>query len=204
MSKDIGTHWKLFSETELGDALLIDSQHATSKGANSDVERLYADYHTRSGITLRFGKFLTPVGQWNLVHADPLVWTVSRPLTTTGSFSRHASGAMLYGTVTFKQNDLDYWLFADDSKDLAFTRSHNLAFTDYGASSTLRNDFQHAVGGQFLYHMLDDRLSLGASYVRYALKNPQQQYRLTGIDFGWSGRRVEFSGEGISSSAQVR
>jgi len=62
LSKDIGTHWKLFSETELGDALLIDSQHATSKGANSDVERLYADYHTRSGITLRFGKFLTPVG----------------------------------------------------------------------------------------------------------------------------------------------
>jgi len=197
LSKDIGTHWKLFSETELGDALVIDSQHATTKDANIDVERLYADYHTSSGITLRFGKFLTPVGQWNLVHADPLVWTVSRPLTTTGSFSRHASGAMLYGTVSLKQNDLDYWLFADDSKAFAFTRSHNLAFTDYGASSTLRNDFQHAVGGQFLYHMLDDRLSLGASYVRYALKNPQQQYRLTGIDFGWSSRRVEFSGEGI-------
>lgn len=197
LTKDIGTHWKLFAETELGDALIVNSQHASTHDVNIDFERLYADYRANGAVTLRFGKFLTPIGQWNLVHADPLVWTVSRPLTTTSAFSRHAAGAMMYGTVTVHNDDLDYWLFADDSKALAFPRSHDLAFTDYGASSTLRNDFLHAIGGQFLYHMLDDRLSLGASYVSYELKSPQQQYRLVGLDFGWSSRYIELSGEGI-------
>ena len=197
LTKDIGTRWKLFSETELGDALVVNGQHASTHDANVDFERFYADYRASGAVTLRFGKFLTPIGQWNLVHADPLEWTVSRPLTTTAAFSRHASGAMMYGTVDVNKDDLDYWFFVDDSQAIPIPRSHDLAFTDYGARSTLRNDFLHAIGGEFLYHMLDDRLSLGASYASFELKNPQQQYRLAGLDFGWSSRYIELSGEGI-------
>lgn len=206
LTKDIGQRWKLFSEFELGDAVTVARHGATTRDANIDVERLYADYRASNAVTLRVGKFLTPVGQWNLIHADPLVWSVSRPLTTTSAFSRHATGVMVYGTTNVRGNDLDYWLFVDDSQASGLARSHDLAYGAFGASSTLRNDFLHAIGGQFLYHMLDDRLSLGGSFLRYELRDPQQWYRLTGIDFAWTGSHVEFSGEAIyrtSDSARM-
>ncbi|MDE2247850.1 MAG: hypothetical protein KGJ96_04650 [Xanthomonadaceae bacterium] len=201
LSKDMGARWKMFGEVELGDAVTATRRQLTTRYANVDLERFYAEYRVSNGITLRVGKFLTPVGQWNLIHADPLVWSVSRPLTTTAAFARHSTGAMLYGTVNLQNHDLDYWLFADDSQAIGFARSHDLAYGAYGASSPLRNDFAHALGGQFLYHMIDDRLSVGASAVRYALRDPRQQYRLIGIDFAWTGRRVEFSGEALQRKA---
>ena len=201
LTKDIGARWKMFGEVELGDAVTVTDHHVTTRDANIDMERFYAEYRVSNGITLRVGKFLTPVGQWNLIHADPLVWSVSRPLTTTAAFARHSTGAMLYGTVNLQNHDLDYWLFADDSQAIGFARSHDLAYGAYGATNSLKNDFIHAVGGQFLYHMMDDRLSVGASAVRYTLKDPLQHYRLIGIDFAWTGRHVEFSGEALRRTA---
>lgn len=201
LTKDIGQRWKLFSEVELGDGVTVSHGGASTRDANIDIERFYADYRVSDGVTFRVGKFLTPVGQWNLIHADPLVWTASRPLTTTSAFSRHATGAMMYGTTSVRGKDLDYWLFLDDSQATGLARSHDLAYGAYGASSSLKNDFLHAIGGQFLYHMLEDRLSLGASFVRYELKNPQQWYHLSGVDFAWTGSRVELSGEAIYRTA---
>lgn len=203
VTKDLGSRWKLFSELEVSDGLSIRDGHATTAAAEFDVERLYADYHARPGINLRLGKFLTPVGQWNLVHADPLVWTVSRPLTTTAAFARHASGAMLYGTVTAAGRDLDYWLFADDSDDLAPAQDRDQAFSAYGADSSLHNNFLHAVGGRVLYHLFADRLAVGASYVSYELQNPRHHYRLRGIDFSWNQNGYSLSGEGIDRSGDA-
>ncbi|HUX73200.1 MAG TPA: hypothetical protein VMV25_04830 [Steroidobacteraceae bacterium] len=201
LTKDVGSRWKFFTETELSDALSISHHQTKTKSATVDMQRLYADYRASDVATIRFGKFLTPVGQWNLVHADPLVWTTSRPLTTTAAFSRHMNGAMMYGTVTLSHNDVDYWLFVDDGKSLSFTSGDDDAYDAFGATSKLTNDFQHAVGGQFLYHLLDDRLSLGASLLRYELKNPRQQYRLAGLDFDWTGRFAEWSGEAVYRTA---
>jgi hypothetical protein len=55
-------------------------------------ERLYNDILISDVDTLRIGKILTPVGDWNLVHAAPLVPTVTQPLTTKEGFSDYASG----------------------------------------------------------------------------------------------------------------
>ncbi|HUW54836.1 MAG TPA: hypothetical protein VMV99_15605 [Rhodanobacter sp.] len=197
LTKDIGTRWKLFTEVEASNVLSVNGGRSTRRDSDIDVERLYVDYLAHQGITLRFGKFLTPVGQWNLIHADPLVWTVSRPLVTTAAFSQHATGAMMLGTVTLLHRDLDYWLFADDSKSLDPARNRDLAYDAFGADSSLQNNFQHAVGGRVLYHMLDDRLSVGASYLDYTIRQPNQHYRLVGLDFSWSGEYFNLSGEGI-------
>lgn len=197
ITKQVGTRWQLFSEAEIDDAVTVTDQGANHDSAEFDIERLYADYHARQGVTLRFGKFLTPVGQWNLIHADPLVWTVSRPLTTSAAFSRHATGAMVYGSIPIRQNDLDYWLFLDDSEQLTPSRRHDLAFTTDGASSPLQNDFNHAAGARLLYHLFDDRVSLGASLLDFEFREPEQQYRLIGVDFGWSTRYADLSGEAV-------
>jgi len=65
----------------------------------------------------------------------------------------------------------------------------------------LTNDFVHAAGGQVVYHMLGDRLSIGASFLSYELKYPQQQYRLGGLDFDWLGPNFELSGESVYRTA---
>lgn len=56
------------------------------------VERLYNDSDLGAGFTFRAGKMLTPVGEWNMIHAAPLVWNVSKPMTTYRGFNRYTSG----------------------------------------------------------------------------------------------------------------
>lgn len=61
------------------------------------LERAYNDFLLTPAWTFRVGKMLSPVGEWNQIHAAPLVWTVNRPLTTHQNFSEFSSGvAVLY------------------------------------------------------------------------------------------------------------
>lgn len=59
------------------------------------LERLYNDSNLTENLTLRIGKMLTPVGEWNTIHAAPLVWTTTRPMTTYRSFPEYTSGLAL-------------------------------------------------------------------------------------------------------------
>ena len=201
VTKDVGTSWQLFSELEVSSPLNVAGSRTQGDDARFNIERLYADFHANESITFRFGKFLTPIGEWNLVHADPLTWTVSRPLTTTDAFARHATGVMMFGTVNAKGNDLDYWIFADDSKNLGIGQDQDDADADLGANTTLQNNFRQAVGGRVLYHLLGDTLTVGASSVDYELETPREKYLLTGVDFNWTTRYVSFTGEGINRSS---
>jgi hypothetical protein len=197
VTKDLGSRWQLFTELATSRTVNVTGAHNGGGNAEVDVERLYADFHATPAITFRFGKFLTPIGEWNLVHADPLTWTVSRPLSTSAAFARHTSGAMAFGTVAVKGRDLDYWVFADDSKNLGIGQDADDAFTDYTGDRSPRNNFLHALGGRVLYHLAGDSLAVGASYVSYQLEQPRHDYQLVGIDFTWTTRYVELTGEAI-------
>jgi len=93
---DQGTRVKFFGELELEDPLAYDHhQGINTKQSYLDLERFYFDYNLNEKANVRLGRFLTPVGRWNQLHAPPLVWTASRPLVTTRFFSieyqrRHA------------------------------------------------------------------------------------------------------------------
>lgn len=200
ITKDLGSRWQLFTELATSRTVNVAGAQKSGGDAEVDIERLYADFHATPSITFRLGKFLTPVGQWNLVHADPLTWTVSRPLATSAAFARHAAGAMAFGTVSVKDHDLDYWVFADDSQNLGVGQDADDAFTDYTGDRSPRNNFRHAVGGRVLYHLAGDSLELGASYLSYQLEQPRHDYQLGGVDFTWTTRYVEFTGEAIVRS----
>ncbi len=197
VTKDWGSRWRFFTETELTDALNSEGNGVTMTDARIDVERLYLDYRLFDSATLRFGKFLTPIGQWNLTHADPLVWTSVRPLTTESSFASHANGAMIYGTLNVDSNDLDYWLFVDDSAAIGIDTTNDAAFGAYGATNKLKNSFAHAVGGQLLYHMWNGHLSIGGSAATFTMELPNISYSLLGLDIDWSDRFGDVSGEAI-------
>jgi len=196
-SENLSNRWQLFSELEIGQALDISPNSVSERDSEIDLERLYADYRATKEATFRFGKFLTPMGHWNQIHADPLVWTVDRPLTTAAAFARHATGAMVYGSFSALHNDWDYNLFIDESDLLDPAQQKELAFEDGGAGITPHNAFERAAGGRVSYHFLNDSATIGASFLRYEMYDLQERKDLYGLDALWSVNRMEFSGEWI-------
>ena len=94
LSGHFGRYLNPFAETEI-DQLPLAGQPGAPNSGTVTVERLYDDLYLRPSLTLRVGKMLTPVGDWNLLHAPPLVWTVKRPLSTYYSFPEYVTGASL-------------------------------------------------------------------------------------------------------------
>lgn len=75
------------------------------------IERLHADWTHGDALNLRLGKFQTPVGRWNLVPAEPFVWTAVEPVQLDRAFDEHQTGAALYGTFYPGGNPLRWWLY---------------------------------------------------------------------------------------------
>ena len=187
---------------EIGQALDISPNSVSERDSEVDLERLYADYRATKEMTFRFGKFLTPVGHWNQIHADPLVWTVDRPVTTATPFARHATGAMLYGSFSALRNDWDYNVFVDDSDLLDPAQQKELAFEGGNAGASPHNAFERAAGARLSYHFLNDSANVGASYLRYEMYELSERKELYGLDALWSVDRMEFSGEWIYRASQ--
>ena len=103
---------RFFAELEVGDLLRYEPG-ADDVDSNPEVntERLYLDLGRSDALNLRLGKFQTPVGRWNLVPAEPFVWTASDPVLVERAFDEHQTGAALFGSFYPRSNTLSYWLY---------------------------------------------------------------------------------------------
>ncbi len=108
---------------------------------NFIIERLYNDSKLTDATTLRLGKFLAPVSRWNLLHAAPLVWTTSRPLTTKYSFANYISGIHVRHELdVFSGHALEfYWQPYEDFYPKPRSKSRHYQSV-YGASWILQDD----------------------------------------------------------------
>jgi hypothetical protein len=185
--------WQLFTEIE-GEELVADDHRGLNSGdAEVQVERLYLDHTVDRYATLRVGRFLTPFGRWNQIHADPLVWTVTRPLVTVITIPDHVDGAMVYGTVPLSRDSIEYSAYIDASDEME--PGHGQAsFEDYHLPG-LTNAMEHAVGGQLRYHFLDERAQLGLSYASFAVEGGRGYHHAVGIDGFYTWHRFELSSE---------
>ncbi len=86
-----------FVEAELTHLTLLGSgPYGRDRGGGALVlERLYNDTYLTDSATLRLGKMLAPVGEWNEIHAAPLVLSTVRPAVTYRNFSEYATGLSL-------------------------------------------------------------------------------------------------------------
>jgi hypothetical protein len=172
---DNGSRLRFFSELEAEDSFRAGQQYQglTTSKAGFRLERLYLDYLVNDNLTVRIGKILTPVGQWNLIHADPLVWTSTRPIATDNLFSEHVSGIMLHGTVPIGEQSLEYSVYGDYSSTLDPKRSE----PPY---------FDNALGMHLRYNV-NDNLKIGFSYADFALQDsPNTRNHLVGLDVAWA------------------
>lgn len=178
--------WRFFSELELGDGLQWgDRESLSARHAYFDLERLFADYAVDKALTVRVGKFLVPIGRWNLIHADPLVWTTGRPLVTEGPFAQHATGIMLHGSFDALGLPWNY---------MAYVGGRNrLDFRPFGESL---DGFYSDAKGLRLFQEAPGRWLFGFSYAHYREKflRPGDK-NLLGLDAHWTRKRYEIGGE---------
>lgn len=176
---DNGGRLRFFTEVEVEDPLSWRSGEAvTASRSDLDVERIYFDYSLSGAVNARVGRFLTPIGRWNTIHAAPLVWTTTRPGATVSLFPTATNGAMLYGSVPWEDATIDYAVFGemlrDDSSD--FTES------SYGDTRGLRLAYS---GG----------LDLGVTLSSFEERKEDDRYTLLGLDFAKNVNGWEWSGE---------
>lgn len=200
LSGDWGQRWSFFSEWEIGDAVYATKNEVSTDDWEYDLERLYVRYRLQSRWDLLLGKYLTPVGRLNQLHATPLVYTVTRPYTTFTPFARHSSGAMLKGNIPLAGGDsLDLKLFADATNSLDPTQPLQPAFhTEPEGGGIERNSASdYGIGMRLRYRTSNDRLNLGLSTMRYSMDKEPHAKTLLGADVLWQDGGLELSAEGI-------
>lgn len=207
ISWDLLSRVRFFSEIELEDILIAqDGRRLRSREDPLEIERLYVDLFASDALVGRVGKFLTPVGRWNEIHAAPLVWTTSRPSITSQPFSENTTGGMIHGTLTPFDYDLEYAAYA------AFPDSLD-PDEEEGAL-----EFEETVGFRLRSRLGD--FQFGASYANFVKEREfeiefeceeeeedeceeefeiESRENLLGLDFFWSRNRYELSGEFIYS-----
>lgn len=178
---DSGGRWRFFSETEVERGVVWRDDGLATREAELVSERLYVDYAWRDAMKLRLGKFLTPVGRWNLLHAAPLTWTTSRPLITEATFPTNATGAMVYGVLPWNAEGIEYSVYASAGEEI-FPEDE---------LDTFREAYGARVAGTVLPHT-----QLGFSWAAFEQEaEAELRKQLFGVDFEWKWRRAELSGE---------
>lgn len=174
--------WKFFSEFDFENILSTRSTGQDGDDPYLALERIYVDYALGDTSTIRLGKFLTPIGRWNLIHATPLVWTSSRPLSTLDSFPSNVTGLMLSGTLT-RLGDTEYSLYASSGKEIR--------------ANPRLDPFNEVIGGHLTLPPIGGA-RIGLSYASFEQKKTLgEDKELYGIDFVWARKRYEISAEGI-------
>lgn len=126
------------------------------------IERAYFDYKFSDKFKIRVGKFITPIGYWNLVPITVLKDTTSNPLYSYKIFPRFTTGLNLYG---FLSDDIEYNAFIQKSKDLD-TGYNNIQTDDFIGLGLTKyfDDFSVSLGlGQFEDERLSERIYLDTS-----------------------------------------
>ncbi|SMF60097.1 hypothetical protein SAMN06265365_121107 [Tistlia consotensis] len=100
-----------FAEAELAQVDLARTGSGGGEGGDLVLERFYNDSFLSEAVTLRVGKMLAPVGEWNEIHANPLVLTTVRPAVTYRNFSEYVTGAsLIYSDPFARWPDVQlYW-----------------------------------------------------------------------------------------------
>lgn len=180
VSWENGSRFRFLSELDLDRPLSFNGDDtAVGKDTYFNLERLYLDYNLSDQLNLRVGRFLTPAGRWNLVHAEPLVWTSTRPLATSRLFPLSMNGLMVYGAVPMANHAFEYSFFVEGLKDQIV--NHN------------EISYENTVGARFT---LSGKVNWGLSLLEFnenTLGKPS--FRLLGLDFLVRHEGWEFSGE---------
>jgi len=172
-------YFHVFSELGFQNLIELGDEQTEPEPRDSvTVDRLYGDLNLSDRLNVRFGKFFTPVGRWNEIPAEPLVWTNSRPLVTEGTFDEQVTGGMLWGSLFPANGSLTYKLYGQFLQALA---------PDSRIPAAHRS-----AGARFEWSSLDD-WGIGTSY--FASTREDRWNHVGGFDALWKNQTTEVMGE---------
>lgn len=175
-----------FLESELSRITILQAGGSLFSNNSGDVvlERLYNDSYLTDSLSLRTGKMLTPVGEWNLVHAAPLVWTTTRPMTTYRGFNQFTSGISLnYADANSSLPEIQLYIQPDGE----ILPKRSLLF--------LRNYVR--VAGLHLNWPSGLNDKLGLSFQHAQIESTDEQQTLAGFNFNKEFGPFAFETEGF-------
>jgi hypothetical protein len=179
---------RFFAELEVGDLLSYEpGADDVDSNPEVDTERLYLDLSRSDALNLRLGKFQTPIGRWNLVPAEPFVWTSSDPVLVERAFDEHQTGAALFGSFYPGSRRLGYWLYGQFVDPLDPDRDSEYA--------------DRGVGTRFEYAGAFEDWSVGASYL--ASERKDDWSHLGGLDALWRIGPLELTSEFVAESGSI-
>ena len=172
-----------FVDAEFTNFRFVNTKSRQNLGDGAVVlERLYNDSLVTDSLTVRLGKILSPVGEWNVIHAAPLVPATMRPAVTYQNFSEYATGAsLLYSDPTLWIPDTQvYWQPSGQFSDRP--------------SSVQPNHYDSVVGGHVSLPLgLLDKVGISYQRARNELGIGQT---LLGIDGRYTIGNLTIQGEG--------
>jgi hypothetical protein len=179
---------RFFAEIEVGGLLAVQTDDGKVRSdPEATIERLYADLSRSDALNLRLGKFQTPVGRWNLVPAEPFVWTASDPVQIERAFDEHQTGAALFGSLYPSSNTLSYWLYGQFVNPLDPDPDPEPA--------------DRSVGGRLEYGGPLEEWSLGASFL--ASERKSEWNFLGGLDALWRVGPLELTSELVVAGGDI-
>lgn len=174
-----------FTEIELAKHTLIRQGGAAAHG-DVIVERFYNESIFSEHDSLQVGKILTPVGDWNLVHAAPLIPIITRPYTTAQGFDAYMSGIS--------------WLHDPEDGLMPSLQLYWQPDTEWfkrPATQTSRN-FRHVYGGHLNSSLgLIDKI--GASFQHGQLMETGETFTLYGANANKSYGKLRLESEAITA-----
>lgn len=180
------TRFRAVAELQMKDIFGADKEHAGTRDFAFDVRRLFGDWLLADGVRLRAGTFLTEIGYWNLILAEPLTWTTENPLIIEETFFQPTTtGLMLHGTQPAGRGQIGYYLFSQFLKPLE--DDPDLVPAD------------HTAGGRLEYSVAPSWL-LGASY--QASETNGDWTHLGGLNLLWQASQGEVLGEFLYQDGQ--
>ena len=181
----VNQYFNPFTEIELAKHTLIQQGGGAVQG-DVIVERFYNDTLLSEHNTLRLGKILTPLGDWNLIHAAPLTPIITRPYTTALGFDAYTSGvSWLHDPENGKT--FDFQLYGEPVGEL-FKRP---------ASQSPRN-FRNTYGGHINLPLgLLDKV--GASFQHSQLIETGETFTLYGINANKSFGKLNLQSEAVTA-----
>jgi len=176
---DLSRNLRFFSEFEDQEAIELKIDGDPETNENWQIERLYFDYLYRERLNFRIGKFLTPVGIWNDIHAAPLTWTVSRPAVSIASFPEFITGVQFFGNFSSREDDFSYTFSIQENESISERTSFRNTHRFYGGRIKWFGPAGLEIGMPLLYYNerpMDDDIYLTGLDI--TIKKPLYEVRL--------------------------
>jgi hypothetical protein len=175
----LGEHFNYLIELEATEFWVRNfGNDTTQKNMHFHIERAWLNYKQSDYLSVKVGKFITPIGFWNLNPITVLKDTTSNPRYASEIYPKFTTGVMAYGYLPFGES-ITYSIFLQNTKDL--DPNYNNIKTDEYYGVELKKGFEHlTVGFNMGEYEVDEVNEEHIQYFGASLKYQKNNIQLLG------------------------